>query len=252
MSGRLDGELLVAEVVELGEFGAVLRSEDYEGELFLHVSEIPRRREQKLTDVIRKNQVVVVKPLKEDKAAKRLFVSLKGISRSEARSRLRAGKDERSAKAILREIIGETGLPPSAEEEIESRAVEKFGSLSLAFRAILESGDKALTKLRVSSQVSEALKRQLESELLKKRYREKRHIEVYFTGSDGAEKLRVLGKKYVDDKKTRSSITIRTISSPRYEIIVESKRPKEAKAVAEEVLEKIASDVKAMGGNVKA
>ncbi|HYA22152.1 MAG TPA: S1 RNA-binding domain-containing protein [Thermoproteota archaeon] len=251
MSGRLDGELLVAEVTELGEFGAVLRSEDYDGELFLHVSEIPLKREQKLTDAIKKNQVVVVKPLKEDKAAKRLFVSLKGISRSESRSRLRANKDERSARAILREIIGQAGLPSSAEGEIESRAVERFGSLSLAFRAILESGDKALTKLRAPSQVSGALKRQLEAELLKKRYREKRRIEIYFTSPDGAERLRNLGRKYVEDKKTRSSITIRTISSPRYEIIVESRRPKEAKAVAEEVVEKIASDAKAMGGNVK-
>lgn len=251
MSSHVGEGLLVAEVVELGEFGAVLRSEDYGGELFLHVSEVPLRREQKLTDVIRKNHVVVVKPLKEDRAANRLFVSLKGISKSEARSKLRASKDERSARAMLGTVVKENGLSPSVREEIETRAVEKFGSLSQAFRSIAETGDKALTKLRVSSQLGAVLRRQLEAELLKKKYREKRTIEIFFTGPDGAEKLRTLGRKYVEDKKTKSSVTIKTISSPKYELIVESKRPKEAKAVAEEVVEKLTSDAKGMGGTVK-
>lgn len=252
MSGRSDGNLFVAEVVELGEFGAVLRSDDYEGEIFLHVSEVPLKREQRLTDVVKKNHVVVVKALKEDRAAKRLFVSLKGISKSEAKSILRSNKDNRSARAILMEVVKRNAIPESAAEEVESRAIEKFGSLSEAFRAIAEAGDKALAKLRLPSQVGAALKRELESELLKKRYVEKRTIELYFVDAEGAEKLRSLGKKYAEDKKTRSVVTIRTISSPKYEITIESKRPKEAKTVIEDMLSKIASDAKAQGGSMKA
>jgi translation initiation factor 2 alpha subunit (eIF-2alpha) len=252
MSGHLSGDLLVAEVVELGEFGAVLRSEDYDGEVFLHVSEVPLKREQKLTDVVRKNQLVVVKALKEDGAAKRLFVSLKGISKSESRSMLRSSKDDRSARAMLTDIAKKNELPASAVEEVEARATEKFGSLSEAFRAIAETGDKALAKLRLPTQVGAALKRELESELLKKRYVEKRIVEVYFVDSDGAEKLRSLGKKYVEDKKTKSSVTIRSVSSPKYEIVVESRRPKEAKAAIEEIVERMASEVKALGGSFKA
>jgi len=252
MSGHFDGDFLVAEVVELGEFGAILRSDDYDGEVFLHVSEVPLKREQKLTDVVKKNHVIVVKALKEDRATKRLFVSLKGISKSEAKNILRSNKDDRSARTILTEVIKKNAFPASAAEEVESRAVEKYGSLSEAFRAIAEAGDKALAKLRVPSQVGAALKRELESELLKKRYVEKRTIEVYFVDADGAERLRSLGKKYSEDKKTRSIVTIKTVSSPRYEIAVESKRPKEAKTVIEDIASKITSDAKAQGGSASA
>jgi len=252
MSGHFDGNLFVAEVVELGEFGAILRSDEYEGEIFLHVSEVPLKREQKLTDVVKKNHVIVIKALKEDRSAKRLFVSLKGISKSEARNILRSNKDDRSARTILAEVVKKNAFPTSAAEEVESRAVEKFGSLSEAFRAIAETGDKALAKLRVPSQVGAALKEELESELLKKRYVEKRVVELYFVDADGAERLRSLGKKYSEDKKTRSVVTVKTVSSPKYEIVVESKRPKEAKTVIEDIVNKITSDAKAQGGSVKA
>ena len=139
----------------------------------------------------------------------------------------------------------------SMAEEVEATAVEKFGSLSEAFRSIIETGDKALAKLHLPVELSPALKLRLESELLKRRYVEKRRIEVFFTDPDGVEKLRAIGRKYAEDKKGQSSVTVRTISSPRYEIVVESKRPKKAEAMAEEIVEKVIAEAKSLGGNVR-
>jgi len=252
MSDSVEGGLLVGEVVDIEEFGAVLRSAEYDGEIFLHVSEVPLRREEKLTDRLRKGAMIVVRPVKEDRAAKRLFVSLKGISRSETKSGLRAMKEERSARTILRQALQECEMPLTTAAEIESHAIEKFGSLSRAFRSILEAGDKALSKLRLPSQLSTALKRQLEAELMKKAYTEKRTIEMYFTSSDGASKLRTIGKRYTEGKEGQLTATIRTISPPKYELVVQGKRPKAVKAAADEIVEKVLAEAKKLGGSVRA
>lgn len=247
-----EGELIVARVTEIGEFGATLRSDDYEGDIFLHISEIRLKREQRPTDALRKNQVLVVRVQKEDKNAKRLFVSLRGIGSSDSKKALRAWKEERGALSILKGVLARSGQPEELAQKIEERAVERFGSLSDAFRAILETGGKALSKLALPSETAEALEETLEKELLKKVYVERTKVRVFFLDPDGVEKLRMIGEKFSVKGEKGLRVSIKAIAPPEYELVIESSKPKRTRTVAQDMLKKLEDETKKLGGQFSA
>lgn len=249
---RPNEQLLVAQVTDIGEFGATLRSEDYEGELFLHISEIRLKKEQKIADALRKNQVLVVRILREDKATNRAFVSLKGIDPSEAKRVLRDWKEERRAAAILKEVLTKTGQPEDLLLKIKDKASERFGSLSEAFRAILEDRDKVSQKLALPPEVAASLEERIGKELLKKVYAEKKRIKIFFLDPDGVEKLKEIGRKFSGVQKDDLKVIIKVVAPPEYELIVESVRPKKARTAVEKILKDLKEETGKLGGRFSA
>ncbi len=248
MSAYSEQELVVGRVQEIGQFGATLKSDAYDGELFLHISEIPLKREQRLTDVVRRNQVLVVRTMREDKHTSRMFVSLKGISFSDSRRVLRSWKEENKAIAILKEALVRTNQQQELVDKIEEKAVEKFGSLSEAFRAAIETGSKAFSRLLIPPETARVLEEEIEKELLKKVYVEKRRVKIFFTDPAGIDKMRSLGSKFSGKSEMGVTLAIRTIAPPEYELIVRSPRPKKARTVAEDVLKKLEQETRKLGG----
>jgi len=122
MSSKLEDELLVGEVVEVGEFGATLKSDEYEGELFLHISGMPVKKETKVSDLIKVGQILVVKVLKEDEQGGRLYVSTKGIDKSKAKAKIRKWKERRKALNLLERALKASNQPLDLIEKIEEKA----------------------------------------------------------------------------------------------------------------------------------
>lgn len=248
MSSKIEDELLVGEVVDVGEFGATLRSEEYDGELFLHISGMPVRKEARVSDLIKVGQILVVKALKEDEQNKRLYVSTKGIDKSKAKAKIRKWKERKKVIALLERALKESNQPLDLIEKIEEKAVTKYGSLSQAFKMALEDKNLFL-KIGIPPQALSILSKLVSEEFFTKSYTQSKTVEMFFLDKDGVNKLREVGEKLCSlHLSERTKITLRVVSPPKYELIVESNKPKEVKTTFEKILKNLEALVKEKGG----
>ncbi len=252
MSSRMEDELLVGEVVEVGDFGATLRSDEYDGELFLHISGMPVKKEAKVSDLVKVGQILVVKVLKEDEQSRRLYVSTKGIDKSKAKAKIRKWKERRKALTLLERALKESNQPLDLIEKIEEKAVAKYGSLSQAFRMALEDKNLFL-RIGIPAQTLDVLNKLIYEEFFTKSYTQTKTVEMFFLDKDGVNKLREIGEKlslYSTSEGTK--IILRVASPPKYELVVESNKPREVKTTFEKTLKRLEALVKERGGIFRA
>ncbi|MBO3762998.1 MAG: S1 RNA-binding domain-containing protein [Thermoproteota archaeon] len=252
MSSKLEDELLVGEVVEVGDFGATLKSDEYDGELFLHISGMPIKKEAKVSDLIKVGQILVVKVLKEDEQNRRLYVSTKGIDKSKAKTKIRKWKERRKALNLLEKALKESNQPLDLIEKIEEKAAAKYGSLTQAFKMVLEDKNVFL-RIGVPIQTLDVLNKLIYEEFFTKSYSQSKTIEMFFLDKDGVNKLREIGEKLCFHQTSEETkIILKVVSPPKYELVVESNKPREIKVTFEKTLKRLEALVKEKGGIFRA
>jgi len=243
------GDILVCRVKEITDFGILLDSEDIiSKEIFLHVSEIPK--ERSLQD-FKEGQIIVVKVMKTSRTGERIFVSMKQLSKSEARSTLRKWRAEKKAIRILDQIAEEYSIPDEVLEDAKSRLVERYGSITEALRAAVMEGENILARTRISEEARRAIYELAAKELIRKEAMKRIIVQLYFVDKHGVEKLKRVFEEVEKMRLKDVSIETKVVAAPRYLITIHSHEPRKVKKVAEEVLTKLGEMSKGMGGAFK-
>lgn len=242
------GDLLVCRVKEITDFGLLLDNEEIKDrEIFLHVSEIPRRSLQ----AFKSGQMIVVRIIKISRTGERIFVSLKQLSKTEARSVMRRWRAEKKALEIFNEVAAKHSIPSEVLEDTKRRLVEKYGSVTEALRKAVMEGENSLARTKLSNEAREAVYELAAKELVRKRVKKTILVRLYFPDKNGVEKLKnVFGEV---EKMSGKDVTVETrvVAAPRYSITLFSREPKRIKKAAEEVLVKLNEISKEKGGILK-
>jgi translation initiation factor 2 subunit 1 len=243
------GDLLVCRVKEITDFGLLLDNEQMASkEIFLHVSEIPK--EMDLQD-FKEGQVVVVKVTKISRTGERIFVSMKQLSKSEARLTLRKWRAEKRALEILNEVAEKFSIPNDALEDAKEKLAERYGSITEALRVAVMEGENILARTRISDEAREALYELAAKELIRKEAVRRILVQLYFLDKYGIENLKSVFEE-IEKKRTKDvMIEARVVAAPRYSITIYSHKPKKLKKIAEEVIEKLNEEAKERGGVFK-
>ncbi|MGC8831802.1 MAG: S1 RNA-binding domain-containing protein [Thermoproteota archaeon] len=243
------GDLLVCRVKDITDFGLLLDSEEItDREVFLHVSEIPRGRS--LQD-FKIGQMVVVRIIKISRTGERVFVSLKQLSKAEARSVMRSWRAEKKALELFNDVAAKYSIPNEVLEDTKRKLVEKYGSVTEALRKAVMEGENTLARTRLSNEAREAVYELASKELIRKKAKKTILVRLYFTDKNGLEKLKsVFGEV---EKMSGKDVTVETkvVAAPRYSITLSSHEPKRIKKAAEEVLVKLNEMSKEKGGTLK-
>lgn len=243
------GDFLVCRVKEITDFGLLLDNEEImDREIFLHVSEIPRGRS--LQD-FKTGQVVVVRIIKISRTGERIFVSLKQLSKAEARSVMRSWRAEKKALEIFNEVAAKHSIPSESLEDTKRKLVEKYGSVTEALRKAIMEGENTLARTRLSSEARETVYELAAKELIRKRAKKTMLVRLYFTDKHGLEKLKKVFEEVEKMSGREVTVETRVIAAPRYSITLLSHEPKKIKKVAEDVLVKLNEASKENGGILK-
>jgi translation initiation factor 2 subunit 1 len=243
------GDLLVCRVKEITDFGLLLDNEEITGkEIFLHVSEIPR--EKSLQD-FKIGQMIVVRIIKISRTGERLFVSLKQLSKAEARSVMRSWRAEKKALEIFNEVAAKHSIPSEVLEDTKRKLVEKYGSVTEALRKAVMEGENTLARTRLSGEAREAVYELAAKELIRKKAKKTMLVRLYFTDKHGLRKLKKVFEEIEKMSGKDVMVETRVVAAPRYSITLLSHDPKRIKKAAEEVLAKINDLSKEEGGILK-
>ncbi len=243
------GDLLVCKVREITDFGLLLENENVKDrEVFLHVSEIPRERSVQDFKI---GQMIVVKVIKISRTGERIFVSLKQLSKTEARSMMRRWRAEKKALEIFNEVATRFLIPYEVLEETGEKLAEKYGSVTEALRIAIMERENTLARTKLSNDAREAIYELAAKELIKKKARRRILIRLYFTDKYGLKKLKnVFGE--IEKMGTKDvSVEAKVVAAPRYSITLSSSEPKKIKKVADEIVKRLGEIVSKEGGVLK-
>src|SRR5512136_1715341 len=113
------GDLIIATVETVTDYGAYVKLDEFEKRGLLHVSEISSSWIRNIRDFVREGQKLVLKVLRVDLEKGHIDLSLRRVTKRERIEKVLSWKKERKADALLRGVAEKVGL---TNEELYEKA----------------------------------------------------------------------------------------------------------------------------------
>src|SRR4030043_2027055 len=104
------GDLVIASIESVMDYGAYANLDEYNKRGFLHISEISSTRIRNVRDFVRERQKMVLKVLRVDLEKGHIDLSLRRVTKRERIEKIFLWKKERKAEALLRGVAEKVGL----------------------------------------------------------------------------------------------------------------------------------------------
>lgn len=150
-----EGELVVCTVVNVKDFAAFVKLDEYDGrEGLIHISEVAKGWIKHIRDFVREGQKVVCKVLNVNIDRGHIDLSLKDVNEHQRREKIQEWKNEQKAQKWIGFAAEESGF---SAKDIENAFYNEYGLLYSAFEDIGINGGSALDKFDFSEKVRNAL-----------------------------------------------------------------------------------------------
>jgi translation initiation factor 2 subunit 1 len=244
------GDLVVASVTRVVDYGAYVKLDEYPGvEGLIHISEIASTYVKNIRVHVREGQKLVLKVLRVSTQRAQVDLSLRRVTGREKSDKMLEWKKVKKAESIIKGAAERVKIPE--EELLKIRAVidEKFDNPYDVFEEAIDEGPETFTKLGVSEEWAKALTEVALSKIRLEKAKVIGTVELTCTKTDGVEAIRQALRTAKKVKKTRgTTIKIYTIGSPRYQLEVRSKQITDAQETLNLAIEEVLNAVKDLGG----
>lgn len=243
------GDLVIATVESVTDYGAYVKLDEYDKKGLLHVSEISSGWIRNIRDFVRENQKVVLKVLRVDIEKGHIDLSLRRVTKREKIEKILSWKRERKAENLLRNVAEKVGLLIEEVYEKAGALMEKEYGLYESFEKAAKEGAGFLVKLGVPEKIAEAI-----VEIAKER------IPVSMVKVRGIVKLRcmkpngikVIKEAFLEAKKAEKTrdakVRFYVVAAPRYCIEVMADNYKHAENTLQRIADSVVSNVIKAGG----
>ncbi len=148
------GDLVIATIENVTDYGAYAKLDEYEKRGLLHVSEISSSWIRNIRDFVRENQKMVLKVLRVDVEKGHIDLSLRRVTKRERIEKIKSWKKDRKAEALLRGVAEKLHMTPEeVYQTAGSKLEEKYG-LYEGFEKLSTQGPEVLTELGVTEEVA--------------------------------------------------------------------------------------------------
>src|SRR5271157_618284 len=148
------GDLVIATVESVMDYGAYANLDEYNKRGFLHISEISSARIRNVRDFVREKQKVVLKVLRVDLEKGHIDLSLRRVTKRERIEKILSWKRERKAEALLRGVAEKANLTSEEVYEKAGKIIEEKYGLYEGFEKAAIEESEALTEIGVSENLA--------------------------------------------------------------------------------------------------
>jgi translation initiation factor 2 subunit 1 len=243
------GDLVMATVESVTDYGAYVKLDEYNKKGLLHISEISSSWIRNIRNFVREGQKVVLKVLRVNVEKGHIDLSLRRVTKREKIEKVMSWKRERKAEALLRSVAEKTSLSPEEAYEKAGALIEREYGLYEGFEKVVKDGVEALTKIGVPQELATVI-----AEVAKERIRipmvkVKGIVELRCMKPNG---VRIVKEAFLNAKKAEKSrdakLRFYVVAAPKYRIEVLAENYKHAEAVLQRVAENVVSSVVKAGG----
>jgi translation initiation factor 2 subunit 1 len=234
------GELVLAAVQKVAEYGAYVTLEEYGNkEGLLHRNEISTSWVRNIRDHVREGQKLVLKVLRVDPEKKHIDLSRKRVI-----------KRERKAESFLR-VTAEKLHKPIEElfEKAASPMEETYGDVYTALEESSRQGAEVLTKIGVPQEIAQPLAELAQERIHPPIVEVKGELQLTSTKPDGVNQIKkALQTAQKSSTSKTTKIHIYTIAAPKYFLKVEAENYKEAESMLQKASEAAIKAITKAGG----
>ncbi|ADP77819.1 translation initiation factor 2 subunit alpha (aeIF-2a) [Methanothermus fervidus DSM 2088] len=240
-----EGELVVATVKKVRDYGAFVRLEEYKGkEGFIHISEVSSGWVKNIRDFVKENQKIVARVVRVNPVKGQVDLSLKGIREDQKRKKIQQWRIEQKAEKFLELAAKSLNKDlETAYKELGKIVVENFGDLYAVFEVAADEGEKALIDVGIPKDWAKAITEVAVKNIKPSKVKITGYVDLISYAPNGVEIIRDALKK-IEDK----DIEIQVVGAPRYRITVTSKDYPSAEKKLRKAAEKCISFVEKFGG----
>lgn len=233
------GELVVATVKEIYDYGAYVTLDEY-GDLkaYLPWSEISSKWVRNIRDVVREGQKIVAKVIRVDRVKKEVDVSLKRITESDKQRKMQWWKRYVKACKIV-ELVAEkvNKRTEDAYREVIWRLEDKYSDVMYALEKAISEGPQVLRDAGVHESWINPLLEEASRHIKLREVSVKYRLVVQSTKPDGVLRIRkclehIAG--FLESRNTKFRLYV--AGSPRYVLEVYAADYKTAESIAEQAI----------------
>ena len=244
------GDLVVATVTRISDYGAYVKLDEYQGlEGLVHIQEISSTWVRNIRNHAREGQKLVLKVLRVSTQRNQVDLSLRRVTGREKSEKMLEWKKELKAESILRSSADKLQRNQAEAKTVRNILIEKFGGLYSSLEETLDEGPETLVEAGVSTDWAQALAEISKTKIRLEKSKVRTTVSVSCDKPAGLEKIKqafAAGKKI--RKPRGASVKIYTVGAPKYRVEVEAKNFEAAEKTLSVVLEEIFSSIKTLGG----
>ena len=227
-------ELVVCTVNKITQFAAWCTLDEYNLNGIIHISEVAGKWVKDIKKHVKVGRKYVCKVMKIEPDKHLVTLSLRRVSRKEAKDKMNQFRKEERAEKLLELAAKEIGKTlDEAYEEVGFYLQEKFGDLYTAFESIAHG--KLKSRIKIPEKWLKAIKRIAEKSIRQKVTEMKFDLEIMSYSPDGIEKIRNL----IQEIEKKLKVRIKYISAPLYRLEIETTDPKSTEKKVLSVLESL-------------
>ena len=242
-----EGELVVATVTQIRDFGAFVTLDEYANrEAFIHLSEVATGWVKYIRDHIRERQKIVGRVLHIDTGKGQVDISLKRINEHQRREKIQSWKNEQRAQRLLAIVAKGLKIDVDATYALfAEKLVEDHGSVFHAFEVASAEPKKFPLEYGKAPWVS-AFQKVAEENLTPPRVTIRGTLEVMSPAPQGVQDVRsaLQAAEEVDPE----SVTVQYVGAPRYRLQVTGVQYKQVEEVLKRATEAALAKIAKAGG----
>jgi len=243
------GDLVIATVETVTDYGAYVKLDEYDKRGLLHISEISSSWIRNIRDFVREGQKIVLKVLRVDMEKGHIDLSLRRVTKREKIEKIMFWKRERKAETLLRSVAEKAGIPQEEVYEKAGAPMEKEYGLYEGFEKVAKEGIEALTKIGVPEELATVIAKIAKERMRLPMVKVKGIVELRCMKPNG---VKIIKEAFLNAKKAEKSREARlrfyVVAAPKYCVEVMAENYKPAEAVLHRVAENVVSNVVKAGG----
>lgn len=244
------GDLLVATVTRVVDYGAYVKLDEYKGvEGLIHISEVASTYVKNIRVHVREGQKLVLKVLRVSTQRAQVDLSLRRVTGREKSEKMLEWKKVKKADSIVKGAAEKLKAADEDIVKISDQIYEKFDNPFDAFEEAIDEGEETFTRIGISEEWAKALTEVSRGKIRLERAKVAGTVELSCFKTSGLEAIRQALRAAKKAKKTRgTTIKLYTIGSPRYRLEVRSKEVTDAQATLNQAVNDVLSSIKSLGG----
>lgn len=244
------GDLVLASVKRITDYGAYVTLDEYGKEGLLHISEVSSGWVRNIRDFVREGQKTVLKVLRVNTEKGHIDLSLRRVSRHERREKVLSWKRERKADSLLRSVSEKLKIPP---EELHSKTAalleEKFGGIYEGLEKAAKEGSESLIEAGLPQDLATTIAEVAKEKIRLPMVKVKGTMQLQCMKPKGAIHIRdaLLNAQKIE-KPEGTKIHVYAVAAPKYAIEVLAEDYKEAEKILQEASETAIKTITKAGG----
>ncbi|BDZ69961.1 translation initiation factor IF-2 subunit alpha [Methanobacterium petrolearium] len=235
-----EGDLIVATVHKVLNYGAFAKLEEYPGEeAFIHISEVSAGWVKNIRDYVRENQKIVARVLRVNPKKGHVDVSMKRIREDQRTRKIQQWKIEQKAEKLLEFAAKSINKDlNTAYDEVGYAIMDEFGDLYGAFEISAEEGADSLIERGMDEAWANAITEVAKKNISPPEVQITGYVDLTSYAPDGVEIIRsALSAINKDD------VSVQCVGAPRYRLLVKSSDYITAETILKEAADKAIATV---------